>query len=206
MGKRDKSVRQRDLESIQLVAVGVLLREPRCTMCGGDGDVTGGNRTHRSTSYDLGEGGRVGDDPRHAHQHGKVPPRGSSPSRVAADTRHARSRRRSANTTLSVFLSALQGNPCIVELDNETVIRGTLESVDDGLNLMMNACVSKDVYGRTRESGALHVRGGSVRFVHLARGVEPGKAVRDHQKRLDIAKREAYTRQQMAGKREKGAS
>ena len=205
MGKRDKSVRQREIESIQLVAVVSCFVNLRCTMCGGDGDVTGGNRTHRSTSYDLDEGGRVGDDPRHVHQHGKVP-RGSSPPRVTADTRHARSRRRLANKTLSVFLSALQGNPCIVELDNETVIRGTLESVDDGLNLMMNACVSKDVYGRTRESGALHVRGGSVRFVHLAKGVEPGKAVRDHQKRLDIAKREAYTRQQMAGKREKGAS
>ena len=44
-----------------------------------------------------------------------------------------------------------------------------------------------------------------MRFVHLAKGVEPAKAVRDHQKRLDIARREAYTRQQMAAKREKGA-
>lgn len=114
-------------------------------------------------------------------------------------------RKRAANQTLAVFLTALQGSACIVELDNETVIRGTLESVDDGMNLMMKACVSKDVYGRARESDSLHVRGGSVRYVHLAKGVEPAKAVRDHQKRLDIARREAYTRQQMAAKREKGA-
>ncbi len=115
------------------------------------------------------------------------------------------SRKRAANQTLAVFLTALQGSACIVELDNETVIRGTLESVDDGMNLMMNACVSKDVYGRTREAGSLHVRGGSVRYVHLAKGIDPAKAVRDHQKRVDIARREAYTRQQMAAKREKGA-
>jgi small nuclear ribonucleoprotein (snRNP)-like protein len=85
-------------------------------------------------------------------------------------------RKRAANQTLAVFLTALQGSACIVELDNETVIRGTLESVDDGMNLMMKACVSKDVYGRARESDSLHVRGGSVRYVHLAKGIEPAKA------------------------------
>jgi small nuclear ribonucleoprotein (snRNP)-like protein len=108
--------------------------------------------------------------------------------------------------TLAVFLAALQGSQCIVELDNETVIRGTLESVDAGMNLVMADVVMKDVYGRTRPSASLHVRSSSVRYVHLAKGIDPSKAVRDHAKRLDIARRENYTRQQKMGRREKGAA
>lgn len=120
------------------------------------------------------------------------------------ERRETRSRQKRNNGTLSVFLNALQGSPCIVELDNETIIKGTLESVDVNMNLLMTGCTSKDVHGRTRQCGEMHVRGGSIRYVHLAKGLMPAKAVRDHQKRLEIAKREAYTRQQGMVKREKG--
>ena len=111
-----------------------------------------------------------------------------------------------ARKSLGVFLEALQGSPCIVELDNETVIKGTLESVEPtSLNLYLSNCVSKDVYNRTRKSNEMQVRGKSVRYVHLAAGLMPGPAVRDHNRRLEIARREAYTRHQGERKREKGA-
>jgi small nuclear ribonucleoprotein (snRNP)-like protein len=106
--------------------------------------------------------------------------------------------------TLAVFLAALQGSQCIVELDNETVVKGTLDNVDAGMNVGMVNVVIKDVHGRARPSGSLQVRSSAIRYVHLPKGVDPSTTVRQHAKRLEISRRENYTRQQKMGRREKG--
>jgi small nuclear ribonucleoprotein (snRNP)-like protein len=104
--------------------------------------------------------------------------------------------KRGKKATLAVFLQALQGSQCIVELQNDSVIKGALESVDRGMNIVMKNAVIKDVYGRMRSSESLHVRSSAVRYVHLAAGVDPSTAVRTHERRLQVARRENYTRQQ----------
>lgn len=98
--------------------------------------------------------------------------------------------------TLAVFLQALVGSQCIVELDNDTVIRGGLESVDARMNLVLKNVKIKDVYGRVRESESIHVRSSVIRCVHLPPTADPVTAVRTHARRLQTARRENYTKQQ----------
>jgi len=100
------------------------------------------------------------------------------------------------HSTLAVFLQALQGTKVIIESQRDSIIRGVLESVDQGLNCVMKDVVIKDVYGRTREAPSLHIRASAIRYVHLPPSIEPSQAVKTHRKRLAAARRENYTKQQ----------
>lgn len=106
--------------------------------------------------------------------------------------------------TLAPFLQALVGSRCIVELDNDTTIRGALETVDSRMNLMLKNVTIKDVYGRVRESESIHVRSGVIRYVHLPPNADPSTVMRTHARRLQAARREEYTRQQRAPNPAKG--
>ena len=98
--------------------------------------------------------------------------------------------------TLAVFLQALVGSQCIVELDNDSVIRGGLETVDARMNLVLKNVTIKDVYGRIRESESIHVRSSVIRYVHLPPKADPSTTVKTHARRLQTARRENYTKQQ----------
>ena len=98
--------------------------------------------------------------------------------------------------TLAVFLQALVGSHCIVELDNDTVVRGVLETVDPRMNLVLQNVKIKDVYGRIRESETIHIRSSVIRYVHLPPKADPSVAVKTHARRLQTARRENYTKQQ----------
>lgn len=98
--------------------------------------------------------------------------------------------------TLAVFLQALVGSQCIVELDNDTVVRGGLETVDARMNLVLKNVKIKDVYGRMRESECIHIRSNVIRYVHLPPKADPFTAVKTHARRLQTARRENYTKQQ----------
>ena len=50
---------------------------------------------------------------------------------------HRPRKRRPSTRTLLPFLRACVGCPVVVELTNDDVMRGTLESVDDGMNLVL---------------------------------------------------------------------
>ncbi|KAI8101185.1 hypothetical protein M9435_001293 [Picochlorum sp. BPE23] len=70
--------------------------------------------------------------------------------------------------TLSLFLQALEGSQCIVELHSDSVVKGRLESVDGGMNIVMKDVVIKDVYGRTQKSSSLHMRASAIRLRPVA--------------------------------------
>ena len=136
---------------------------------------------------------------------------------------HRPRKRRPSTRTLLPFLRACVGCPVVVELTNDDVMRGTLESVDDGMNLVLvggggnsdgvrwtrrGTSEPRAVLGRdaateptTSTSDAtpffapsLHVRGRRVRFVHLPPSVDPGTVV-DAARERAAAARAAYRRE-----------
>eukprot|EP00884_Botryococcus_braunii_P001976 jgi/Botrbrau1/1177/Bobra.0162s0061.3 len=76
------------------------------------------------------------------------------------------------NKTLSCFVGALQGVQVIVELRNDTIIRGLLESADDGLNLVLNGVTVQKLQGST------------IRYIHVPKAVKVATVVEDQARRV----------------------
>lgn len=124
--------------------------------------------------------------------------------------------------TLLPFLRACVGSPVVVELTNDDVMRGMLESVDDGMNLILSGNGSDEGVRWTRRgtsepravlgggdgdgtltstptpppffAPSLHVRGRRVRFVHLPPSIDPSTVV-DAAREAAAAARAAYRRE-----------
>ena len=111
------------------------------------------------------------------------------------------------------------GQPVVVELTNDDVMRGTLEGVDEGMNLSLNGGVKWTrkgtsepravLRGEEEEEEAttsttenpffapsLHVRGRRIRFVHLPPSVDPSTVV-DKARENIAASRAAYRREML---------
>ena len=99
-------------------------------------------------------------------------------------------RRSRHSSTLAVYIQSLEGTKVVVELRRDTIVRGTLTSVDEHLNLVMTDATVKAVSGAQRSAASLHVRGSSVRFIHLPGNMEPAAAVDAHRRRVVQARRE----------------
>jgi U6 snRNA-associated Sm-like protein LSm2 len=98
--------------------------------------------------------------------------------------------------TLVIFLQALEGTNVIIELHNDSTVRGVMESVDSGLNVVMKDGTLRDVYGRTRQVSSLHIRSSAIRYVHLPASAYPSSTIKTHRRRLAVARRENYAKQQ----------
>ncbi len=105
--------------------------------------------------------------------------------------------RRSGQSTLAVFIQSLEGTKLVIELRRDTIIRGTLTSVDESLNLQLTDATVKTLDGTQRSAANLHVRGSAVRFIHLPGNLEPAAAVEAHVRQVQKARRE-YAAQQGA--------
>ena len=120
-------------------------------------------------------------------------------------------RRRPPRLTLAVFVQALEGSRVVVELRRDAIVRGTLLSADDNLNLQLSEASVQPLQGPKREGLAyLHVRGRHVRFIHLPASLDPAAAIEQHRKRVAAAKRahaaqQAQAAQRPAGRLQKGA-
>lgn len=112
--------------------------------------------------------------------------------------------RRQGNTTLSVFIQALEGTRLVIELRSDTIVRGTLDSVDEALNLQMSDATVKTLDGATRTASNLYLRGSSVRFIHLPGNLDPAKAMDARRNRVAQARRELAARQGAASSIAKG--
>ena len=93
-------------------------------------------------------------------------------------------------TTLSIVLQALEGSKVLVELHDDTIIRGTLVSADPSLHLQLEDVVVKSLDGSLRKAQQLHVRGSKVRMVHLPGNVTPEAAVKEHRRKAARVKQE----------------
>lgn len=91
---------------------------------------------------------------------------------------------------LGMYLAALKGEPVVVELHDDTIIRGVLSDTDGGIGLeISNALVKRGegwgdgLVGPPGTAGStplarLYVRGSRVRAVHTSPKQTPAEAVR----------------------------
>ena len=90
-----------------------------------------------------------------------------------------------------MFIASLEGSKVVVELARDTVVRGTLLSADDALNLQLGGGVTvTPLQGATRSMDATFIRGRHVRFIHLPPSLDPAAAVAAHRRRVAQAVRE----------------
>jgi small nuclear ribonucleoprotein (snRNP)-like protein len=112
-----------------------------------------------------------------------------------------RKKRRPAS--LACFIQALEGTRVVVELRYDTIVRGTLTSADDYLNLLLADVTYQPLQGEKRQLEVLYVKARHVRFVHLPGNLDPAAAVDAHRRRAAQAVRE-HAQQQQAVKLQKG--
>mmetsp|Transcript_41490 Transcript_41490/g.50286 ORF Transcript_41490/g.50286 Transcript_41490/m.50286 type:complete len:153 (-) Transcript_41490:49-507(-) len=113
-----------------------------------------------------------------------------------------RIRRRLAEHSLLCFVQALKGSTVLVELFNDTSIRGVLDEADDGMNLTMSNVVCTSVDGEASSFPMLFVKATSVRMVHLSATLNVSRLTESHRKMLDEASM-AYSRQPVPGSKSK---
>jgi small nuclear ribonucleoprotein (snRNP)-like protein len=108
--------------------------------------------------------------------------------------------RRRPPATLAVFVQSLEGSRVVVELRRDTVVRGTLVAADEGLNLQLADATVRPLGGAPRAASVLHVRGRSVRYIHLPANLDPAAAVEAHRRKVAQALR-AHAAEQGAAQR-----
>lgn len=112
-------------------------------------------------------------------------------------------RRHGRASSLAVFIQALQGSRVVVELRHDTIVRGTLTSADDYLNLMMADVTYTPLQGAKQAMAVLYIKARQVRFIHLPANLDPAAAVEQHRRRTLQAVRE-HARQQAEVRLQKG--
>lgn len=77
------------------------------------------------------------------------------------------------------------GNEVVVELKNDSEVRGVVEESDKMMNIHLSTVVETKPDGTYRELESYRVSGFSVRYVHLPRFIKTHSLVSDHARRLD---------------------
>jgi len=86
--------------------------------------------------------------------------------------------------SLACVIQALEGMRLVVELRQDTIIRGVLESADEEMNLVMKGVTMTPLEGQKKELEWLYVKGHHVRFVHIPSKVDPTTIVENNKKRI----------------------
>lgn len=110
-----------------------------------------------------------------------------------------RRRGRGAEGSLACFIQALVGSRVVVELRGDTILRGTLASADEYMNLQLEGVTYTPLQGAPRALPALYVRARQVRFVHLPANLDPLAAVEAARRRAAEARRQHAAEQAAAG-------
>eukprot|EP01006_Ploeotia_vitrea_P034498 TRINITY_DN65758_c9_g7_i2.p1 TRINITY_DN65758_c9_g7~~TRINITY_DN65758_c9_g7_i2.p1 ORF type:complete len:133 (+),score=61.19 TRINITY_DN65758_c9_g7_i2:128-526(+) len=94
---------------------------------------------------------------------------------------------RRQRATLVFFLQALVGRRVVVELRNETELRGRLDEVDERMNARMSTVSVKLVQREAVRVERLYVAGKEIRFVRIPDDVDVAKTLAGFEQRLDRA-------------------
>ena len=65
--------------------------------------------------------------------------------------------------SLACFVQALEGLAVVVELHTDTIVRGTLESADEGMNLVLTSATLQPLQGSQQSMEFLFVKGANIR-------------------------------------------
>ena len=87
------------------------------------------------------------------------------------------------DNTLLCFVQALVGLRVVVELRYDTVIRGTVDSVDDNMNLTLTGVSLQQLQGDAQMLEFLYVKGRHIRFIHLPGCLDAARLVESRRAR-----------------------
>lgn len=111
---------------------------------------------------------------------------------------------RKRTPTLAVYLQALEGSKVVVELRKDTIVKGTLTSCDEQLNLIVEQATCKPLQGKPRNMDMMYIRGRFLRYVHVPANLEPAAAVDEHKQRVAKMVKQHQMQQAGAAKLQKG--
>ncbi|KAF8067201.1 comta [Scenedesmus sp. PABB004] len=97
---------------------------------------------------------------------------------------------RRGGSTLVSLLHALAGGRVVLELRGDVRVSGTLSSVDDYMNCMLDGALWQPPAGPATPFPSLYVKGRSLRMVHLPAGADAGALLDAHaaaQRRARVA-------------------
>lgn len=87
--------------------------------------------------------------------------------------------------SLACFVQALEGQEVLVETRYDLLIRGTLDQVDEHMNLTLSEVTAEKMAdGSKQEMIFMYVRGRVIRYVHVPSDVKSHTAIEDHRKRI----------------------
>jgi len=87
-----------------------------------------------------------------------------------------------------------------VELRNDVIIRGTLDSSDDFMNLTMSKVAYQTLQGSKSLYETLYVKGRNIRFVHLPRNLDAAQLVDTQREKLVAARIAEFKARQQLGR------
>ena len=90
--------------------------------------------------------------------------------------------------SLAVLLQALEGTRVVVELRNDTIIRGTLESADQHMSLILIAASVEPLQQPKKPVDFLFLKGKHIRYVHMGNSVDPQTIIEQNRSRIRQAK------------------
>lgn len=67
--------------------------------------------------------------------------------------------------SLACFVQALEGLAIVVELHTDAIVRGRLESADEGMNLVLTSATFQPLQGSQQSMDFLFVKGANIRSV-----------------------------------------
>ena len=90
--------------------------------------------------------------------------------------------------SLSCLLQALEGTRVVVELRNDTIIRGTLESADQHMSMVLLEASVEPLQQPKKFAEFLFLKGKHIRYVHMASSLDPSTIVEQTRSRIRQAK------------------
>lgn len=106
--------------------------------------------------------------------------------------------------TLGLYIQALEGSKIMVELRRDTLVKGTLASADEHMNLHLTDASVTVVDGTRRTMASIHLRGSAICYIHVPGNLEPSAALDAHRRRTEGVKRQHAMSQGGAAKLPKG--
>lgn len=88
---------------------------------------------------------------------------------------------------MACAIQALVGTELLLELRNDTCIRGLLDDCDDAINVIIKDSLIEDVQGVEKKLPLIFVRGSHIRFIHIPQSLNISQAVEERREMLDKA-------------------
>lgn len=94
---------------------------------------------------------------------------------------------RKSERSLLCFVQALKDTVVLLELMNDTTIKGQVLTVDEGMNVMLKDASYSTLQGAPLELPMVYVKGSNLRYIHVSENLNAAKLVEDHRAKLDTA-------------------